>query len=91
METTANVRLAALFELVRATGQYLDVSDQLDRWVGLVPSARMLGFRLLQKRVRCPSCGMNGASFEACETCGGPACDNCRNLAGRRSACSVCR
>lgn len=91
MTDNAKTRIRDLATLVKASGQYQDVAPQFDLWLSMGSEASMIGIVLRRNRVKCPSCGMMGASFEACQRCGGPACDNCRNAAGRRDICSVCR
>jgi hypothetical protein len=47
--------------------------------------------QVLRDRVECPSCHMRGAVFTVCESCGGPACDNCLNAGKGSMTCLRCQ
>jgi hypothetical protein len=84
-------RIDTMVALVKASGQYEMTRISIEKWVSLGKGAKMIGFMLPMNRIKCPSCGMRGASFQSCDVCGGPACDNCRNMSKGMPICSVCK
>lgn len=60
--------------------------------INIIDRIKQGATEIFTTRVKCPACGMNGAKFMQCVTCGGPMCDNCLHLLkSPPRQCCTCR